>query len=132
MENSAALLSRGMGDLLRDLAESGYGAEWHCISASDLGAPHSRERLWVVAYPESEQGGRQLRWLGSEIESTGAWDIHWPKNEPPSERMAHGLPHRVDRVVSMGNALLPQIPEIIGRAIMKAAISTEKTRSAVV
>lgn len=119
VENSAALLSRGLGDVLRDLARIGYDAEWHCISASDLGAPHSRERLWLVAYPTSERP-RQLRWLGSAIESAQAWDIHWPADEPPSERMAPGLPQRVERVSALGNALLPQIPEIIGRAIIES------------
>jgi DNA (cytosine-5)-methyltransferase 1 len=124
VENSAVLLSRGLGDVLGSLAALGYDAEWHCISATDLGAPHTRERLWLVAYPQSERP-RQLRWLGSAIESKKAWDIHWPANEPPSERMAPGIPDRVDRVVALGNALLPQIPEIIGRAIMSYEIRHE-------
>src|SRR5512139_1922745 len=110
VENSAALLSRGLGDLLKDLAEIGYDAEWNCISASDIGAPHSRERLWLVAYPNSEQP-RQLRWIGSKIESEKAWNIHWPTDEPPSERMAPGLPERMERVRALGNSLVPQIPE---------------------
>jgi DNA (cytosine-5)-methyltransferase 1 len=117
LENSAALLCRGLGDLLRDLACIGYDAEWHCISASDIGAPHSRERLWLVAYPAGVRP-RQLRWIGCQIESARAWDIHWPGNEPPGERMAPGLPDRVDRVIALGNSLLPQIPQIIGEAIM--------------
>lgn len=119
MENSAALLARGMGDLLRDLAEIGYDAEWHCISSSDIGAPHARERVWVVAYPQSERP-RQLRWIGCAAESEGVRDIHWPGNEPPSERMAPGIPYRLERVVALGNSLLPQIPELIGNAILQA------------
>jgi DNA (cytosine-5)-methyltransferase 1 len=35
-------------------------------------------------------------------------------------RVAHGVPARVDRLRSLGNAVVPQIPEIIGRAIMQA------------
>lgn len=124
MENSAALLSRGFGDFLGDLAEIGYDAEWHCISAADLGAPHSRERVWVVAYPEGERPG-QVRWLGSAAESEGIRDIHWPKHEPPSQRVAFGLPKELDdereaAVCALGNALVPQIAEMIGRAILQA------------
>ncbi len=55
VENVAALLSRGLADVLRDLAALGYDAEWHCIPASAIGAPHRRDRLWIVAYPGSEQ-----------------------------------------------------------------------------
>lgn len=117
VENSAALLARGMGDLLADLSAIGYDAEWHAISAADLGAPHSRERLWVVAYPQSG-GQRQLRWLGGAAESEAARHIRWPGSEPPSERVAFGIPDRVERVTALGNALLPQIPELIGRAIL--------------
>jgi DNA (cytosine-5)-methyltransferase 1 len=51
VENVAALLSRGMGDVLGDLAEIGYDAEWHCISAAYVGLPQLRDRIWIVAYP---------------------------------------------------------------------------------
>lgn len=62
VENTAALLARGLGDLLGDLATLGYDAEWDCIPASSVGAPHIRDRVWIVAYPDSrgrrEQGLR--------------------------------------------------------------------------
>lgn len=129
VENSAALLSRGLGDVLGDLAEIGYDTEWHCISAADVGAPHSRERLWLVAYPQGERP-RQLRWLGSAAESPGIRDLHWPRHEPPSVRVATGSPFRVDRVVALGNAVVPIIPEMIGRAILAEhvlkAVQSEK------
>ena len=50
VENVAALLCRGMGDVLGDLAEIGYDAEGDCISAADVGAPHLRRRIWIVAH----------------------------------------------------------------------------------
>jgi DNA (cytosine-5)-methyltransferase 1 len=50
VENVAALLGRGLGDVLGDLAALGYDAEWHCIPASAVGAPHRRDRVWIVAY----------------------------------------------------------------------------------
>lgn len=53
VENVAALLGRGLGDVLGDLAALGYNAWWDCIPASAVGAPHRRDRLWLVAYPGS-------------------------------------------------------------------------------
>jgi DNA (cytosine-5)-methyltransferase 1 len=50
VENVAALLHRGMERVLGDLAACGYDAEWQSIRASDVGAPHRRERIWIVAY----------------------------------------------------------------------------------
>src|SRR5512139_1947664 len=52
VENVAALLGRGLDRVLGDLAEIGYDAEWHCIPASYVGAPHRRDRVWIVAYPQ--------------------------------------------------------------------------------
>jgi DNA (cytosine-5)-methyltransferase 1 len=50
-ENVSVLRSRGLEEVLRSLAEIGYDAEWHCIPASAVGAPHRRDRIWIVAYP---------------------------------------------------------------------------------
>lgn len=55
VENVAALLGRGMDTVLGDLASLGYDAEWHCIPASAVGAPHRRDRIWIVAYPDASQ-----------------------------------------------------------------------------
>jgi len=52
VENVAALLSRGLGDVLGTLASLGYDAEWHCIPACSVGAPHRRDRVWILAYPD--------------------------------------------------------------------------------
>jgi DNA (cytosine-5)-methyltransferase 1 len=53
MENVGALTFRGLDTVLGSLSEIGYNAEWQDIRASDMGAPHKRERIWIVAYPES-------------------------------------------------------------------------------
>jgi DNA (cytosine-5)-methyltransferase 1 len=58
MENVGALTHRGLDAVLGSLAEIGYDAEWQDIRASDVGAPHRRERIWIVAYPDSEHGDR--------------------------------------------------------------------------
>lgn len=49
VENSPALTSRGLGTVLGDLAEMGFNAGWECVSASSQGAPHKRDRIWIVA-----------------------------------------------------------------------------------
>ncbi len=52
-ENVGALTFRGLDRVLSSLAEIGYDAEWQDIRASDMGAPHRRERIWIIAYPTS-------------------------------------------------------------------------------
>jgi DNA (cytosine-5)-methyltransferase 1 len=208
VENVAALLGRGLGTVLGDLAAFGYDAEWHCIPASAVGAPHRRDRLWVVAYPGGEQyegysvairralaaqllasdtdsepiRQQQISELGRSREAVfgddsqvpnangesqhagavnaemaraseplanagktrlpndqrrrastkgngnravdgGCWtngaNYDWSV-EPDVGRVAHGVPSRVDRLSALGNAVVPQIPELIGRAILQA------------
>lgn len=54
VENVAPLRRRGLDRVVGDLAALGYDAEWDCIRASDFGAAHRRDRLWLVAYPQRE------------------------------------------------------------------------------
>jgi DNA (cytosine-5)-methyltransferase 1 len=54
VENTPGLLDRGMGVVLGDLAELGYDAEWRVLSAGALGAPHLRERVWIISYPQHQ------------------------------------------------------------------------------
>lgn len=155
VENVAALLGRGLSTVLGDLAEIGYDAQWHVISAADVGAPHLRQRVWIVAHPNNQwelqpQGSERYErgWAGNSGEDVSdandstssrqrehGWQVHalaepirldggssfdWWAVEPDVGRVAHGIPHRVDRLKGLGNAVVPQIPEIIGRAIMRA------------
>ena len=61
MENVGALSFRGLDRVLGSLAEIGYDAEWQDIRASDVGAPHKRERIWIVAYPNDTWKWRNQR-----------------------------------------------------------------------
>ena len=59
IENVPMLTIRGGTRVIEGLAEIGYNAEWTVIGANDIGAWHTRKRIWIVAYPESERhGGR--------------------------------------------------------------------------
>ena len=213
-ENVSALLTgdsgRWFAQFLYDLAEIGYDAEWHCIPASELGAHHHRDRVWIIAYPsqlqcdggnhnarermESEalskprdscgqahvadsnndgqattkeresteergdsdkarqksteqsercgppsvdelladsdskrqqRQGQSIKQLRKEAQRDrqtsifesmcirGKWEA-----EPELGRVADGIPNRSHRLKQLGNAVVPQIPEAIGRAIM--------------
>ena len=65
LENVPGLLAKShgyFGQILQDLAESGYDARWKVLSAAELGAPHKRDRLWIVAVANTD--GAEL-WLES-------------------------------------------------------------------
>ena len=189
VENVSALLSRGLDRVLGTLASLGYDAEWHCIPASAIGAPHRRDRMWIVAHtssigwaernicdpeingqsfskretavtaksseahtlmadPKSERCKKgcefrydqQSEWLASSrkdvsdalcarLERYGNSTIGiekafaafsgscWWSVEPDVGRVANGVPARTHRLKALGNAVVPQIPELIGRAI---------------
>ena len=230
LENVPGLLGRGMGDVLGDLAACGYDSEWDCVPASAVGAPHQRDRVWIVAYPQGQPGalwpaerqrpGRlasggledansgamepRRRWRGTseagelpdpervelwdqpgrrdgqgrsgqavagddgtaraladpngerqpqpegpdrqewgragngsqpmaDPNSAGCWAgsrLGWTRPpierdgwwaaEPDMGRVAHGVPARLDRLRALGNAVVPQVAEHVGRLILHA------------
>tara|TARA_Y100001938_G_C8080742_1_gene428906 strand:- start:1162 stop:1947 length:786 start_codon:yes stop_codon:yes gene_type:complete len=128
MENVSALLGRGLDRVLGDLAEIGYDAEWHCITAASVGAPHRRDRIWIVAdanQPRLEgwlREGLQERAVEQPVgeggtRPRGLSDL-W-LTEPDVGRVADGVPNRTHRLRCLGNAVVPQIPQLIGEAILK-------------
>ena len=185
MENVGMLVHRGLREVLGSLAEIGYNAEWQDIRASDVGAPHKRERIWIVAHAndagsrermriERERasdtenrrrlsrsesckeskvphpslqlshrageargeftdggdvadadGNRLYREKKHEAEQSGDWPENrvfigsgsWWSTEPDVGRLAHGVPHRVDRLRGLGNSIVPQIAELLFRQI---------------
>ena len=195
VENVAALLSRGLGTVLGDLAEGGYDAEWDCVPACAVGAPHERDRVWIVAHADSKRCGEagEFRHQPFQISAgraeTGTADAEgircrqgrarrlpdsfagirdaarrntadpygarlafregftrdaweklstaerdslgnveesiWP-DEPALSGVDDGISDWLDRTKATGNAVVPQIPEIIGRTIMKNARVSER------
>jgi DNA (cytosine-5)-methyltransferase 1 len=152
-ENVPGLLStdagRFFGTVLGDLAASGYDAEWDCLPASAFGAPHRRDRVWIIAYTSNErriqsaQSRReqgQGQWFGNNgamadaddsgcVEQCRIFTVRpqqfasqcggWWESEPNVGRVAHGVPARVDRLRALGNAIVPQIAEWIARRILE-------------
>ena len=129
VENVTALISgdrgRWFGRILGDLAEIGYDCEWHCIPASELGAHHHRDRVWIIAYLNSE--GLQKRFLHGRIqEEARCYDYgeNAPLGgkrfaRPELVRRLHGIPKRMDRIKGLGNAVVPQLSHLLGHAIMQ-------------
>lgn len=125
IENVSALRARGLEQVIKTLFEIGYSAQWHCISASSLGAPHQRDRIWIIAYPDlSLSKGRSIS-CGIHKEHSNIVSQNWWESEPKIHRVDDGTPRRLDRLRQLGNAVVPQIPELIGRAI----INYEQNRS---
>ena len=68
VENSPMLTTRGLGTVLKDLAEMGYDAEWGVLGAAEVGANHKRDRIWILAYTNSKSNAeRRLDSAISEI-----------------------------------------------------------------
>lgn len=195
VENVPGLLSiergRLFGALLAELAALGYDAEWNCLPAAAVGAPHLRWRVFLIAYANSDgqserpvdadtrpgfvvpggggpmadahserQQEQRSAWSASTQTATtecsgdvadaegvagraglcedGAWqetgwfslaepaDGSWWAVEPDVGRVANGVSRRVDRLRSLGNAVVPQVAELVGRRIVQLAAGANK------
>jgi DNA (cytosine-5)-methyltransferase 1 len=73
LENVRGHLTLGFGDVLADLADIGFNAEWTVVGAADIGAPHKRDRLFIVAYPTCGSGGTRQGWSNPESERTAGF-----------------------------------------------------------
>ncbi len=82
LENVRGHLTLGFKEVLADLTQIGYNAKWSIVRASDVGAPHQRARLFVVAYPNSSSHNQSRRTNRTVSQSTGQiidwsdWDEH--------------------------------------------------------
>lgn len=173
IENVGNLKSRGLYRVVVDLTSIGYSVAWQTIPATAVGAPHKRDRLWVVAfrdwdqvvfaddcqpceqcgepvcphcedhysecacpgphsegyelvetplgivaYPDRAGCGEQWRSFPVQAEVAAAQCFDWWRTEPQLDRVANGIPARVDRLRTLGNTVVPQIVTIIGYAML--------------
>jgi DNA (cytosine-5)-methyltransferase 1 len=127
LENVAALVRDGIafGWILADLHRLGFDAEWSIVSACSLGASHTRDRLFLVADSDRERSQGLHDAVGRIDLQPVAADLRrlWVP-EPGLARVANGIPGRVDRTRGLGNAVVPQVAEHIGRLILTHATET--------
>src|SRR5574343_1195999 len=131
-ENVFGLLDMGIEQVHADLETLGYQVTTLGIPACALDAPHVRKRLWILAYRDGiDAQARRERCGGIRAEKPGRWapDLscrcreaqnetpkrcsHW-ELEPGMGRVAPRVSNRVDRLRGLGNAIVPQIAEVIG------------------
>jgi DNA (cytosine-5)-methyltransferase 1 len=113
VENSPMLTSRGLGVVLGDLASLGFDAKWGVLGAADVGAPHQRDRIWILANANGSQCQRNQRTKRGIAERTNTSKQGWWEIEPNVGRVAHGVAARVDRLKAIGNG---QVSEVARRA----------------
>ena len=126
IENVSAITFRGGTRVVSDLAKIGYDTEWQTISAAYVGALHRRNRMWFVSYPSdsrseySKHGESQKNTKQTEMVCERKRSIFGDKGEFREEirstefvRKSNGIPHRMDRIKGLGNAIVPQVAEII-------------------
>lgn len=126
LENVPAIRTRGLNVVLHELTEAGYDCRWTMLSASSVGAPHKRERWFLLAHDRNKSNrhtnnSRCDRNGGSQQEisnqntnnnrvceeskiycSNSQWAV-----EPAVGRVANGISCRVERIKRLGNAVVP-------------------------
>lgn len=137
VENVAELLrNQWLGRVLGDLAEIRFDAQWHCIRKSRFGLPSHRDRVWIIAYPN----GSKLEGLdlsksilfdpeeSCRRELARAVDACIPADDYTRMRPNHtGVSGIMAELQAYGNSVTPEIPEMIGRAIMAIEFSRDRT-----
>ena len=101
-----------------DLELLGYYCEVRNITAAQCGADHKRSRWWLVAHTDNQSELHST--INAEVAKLpelckGIWD---GKNYAGAIRVSDGVSNRMDRLKQLGNAVIPQIPEALGKAIM--------------
>jgi DNA (cytosine-5)-methyltransferase 1 len=66
VENSPMLTTRGLGTVLADLSKMGFDAEWGVMGANYVGAPHKRERIWILAYSKHSRYFNSIKRINDE------------------------------------------------------------------
>ncbi len=127
-ENVYGHITLGLDEVLSELEALGYTAEAFVIPACAIGLWHRRDRVWIVAYSEGKylqeqkmvDQGEIISEFGRVANAGGVRAFGGREDQPAMAGVAHGVPNWVARSKALGNAVVPQIPEIIGRAIMAA------------
>ena len=128
-ENVAGHITLGLDKVLHDLEREGYAARPLVIPACAVDSPHRRDRVWIVAYAESQRcnngdDSKNKREADRKKHpfTDKSGDFNWLETrrwacEPSVPRVVNGIPNRVDRNKALGNAIVPQVAYEILRCI---------------
>lgn len=138
LENSPNLRGTGLVELLKAFNEIGYNAEWQIVSAYFIGSPHQRERLYCVFWrkdlpycdpfrsfrPDFEKAKGSSWWWSMRRFTRDSLFRKIPSFKPKVLKFNDGISEGMDlsqveeEIKQMGNAVLPQIPYLIGKRLM--------------
>lgn len=111
LENVASIKSNGLETVIKDLALMGYDSRWACIRASDVGAPHRRDRWWCLAYTERDNiWKKSCSWevgrVGRE-QQPFPWDRPWESALSVLRGVDDGVPYPLHRCNGIRNGQVP-------------------------
>lgn len=120
VENSPILTSRGLGRVLGDLVEMGYSSKWGIFSACSVGASHTRERMFIVAYTEQNYGvangtfqtGKHREkqvWSGNSWVAIQDVETSWLLSNSLAVPKTHAMAGFVDEFAAIGNGQVPAV-----------------------
>lgn len=102
IENPTGLLDRGMGTVLQGLSAIGYDAEWQTLSAAMFGSPQKRDRVFIIAYPNSYNRTRELPQCWSdqvrEVSERQRYLAKYPSFKPSDDGIDVCFPEGLGRV----------------------------------
>jgi DNA (cytosine-5)-methyltransferase 1 len=120
IENSPALVTRGLDRVLSDLARLGFDAQWGVMGAADVGAPHQRDRIWILATNNKSvdvqkpalvekkethgESGRTTVHLSRNFRGSG-----WSGDKPPMAGVVDGLAHWANTSKAIGDGQVPRV-----------------------
>lgn len=120
IENVPGIIQMALDKVLFDLEGENYSARTLILPACAVNAPHRRDRVWIIAHDNSLRVERE----GAKLEATRADKLAWYNWEGVASgllRSTNGIPNRVDRLKSLGNAIVPQVAYEIMKAIKLAS-----------
>jgi DNA (cytosine-5)-methyltransferase 1 len=124
-ENVPGIIRVGLDPVLADLEAAGYKWRAVIVPAIAFGSPQRRARVWIVAHAERERGrgGEPQRQHAVDADARGQGGRPgryraWWATEPAVGRLVNGFPGRLASLRALGNSIVPQIAEEIGRTIM--------------
>ena len=120
VENSPMLTSRGLGVVLGDLATLGYDARWGVLGAYDRGAPHGRNRLFLVGHPAGVGQQEGVEWIRSHLAHRQSNSDTWQGrrvDKPGIVGVVDGVANQMDRLKAIGNGQVPAVAALAWKVL---------------